>query len=71
MFYERSDSLVGICKDVGTNSSLTLTLDLNKYDDKTMEEDKIQRGKKRTIRAIQSEGGARKRTLPPSSPDTQ
>jgi structural maintenance of chromosome 1 len=32
MFYEHSESLVGICKDVGTNSSNTLTLDLTKYD---------------------------------------
>ena len=32
MFYERSDSLVGVCKDVGTSSSLTLTLDLTAYD---------------------------------------
>lgn len=32
MFYEHSESLVGICKDVGTNSSRTLTLDLTKYD---------------------------------------
>ena len=32
MFYEHSDSLVGICKDVGTNSSRTLTLDMRHYD---------------------------------------
>ena len=32
MFYEHSDSLVGICRDVGTNSSRTLTLDMSKYD---------------------------------------
>jgi len=32
MFYERSQSLVGICRDVKTNSSRTLTLDLNKFD---------------------------------------
>lgn len=35
MFYERSQSLVGICRDVGTNSSRTLTLDLTKFDHDT------------------------------------
>ena len=38
MFYERSQSLVGICRDVGTNSSKTLTLDLQKYDEVQDEE---------------------------------
>lgn len=33
MFFERSQSLVGICRDVPTNSSRTLTLDLTKYDE--------------------------------------
>jgi len=33
MFYERAQSLIGICKDVGTNSSRTLTLDLTQYHD--------------------------------------
>lgn len=32
MFYEHSQSLVGICRDVATNSSNTLTLDLTKFD---------------------------------------
>lgn len=32
MFYERSESLVGICRDVSSNSSRTLTLDLTKFD---------------------------------------
>merc|ERR1712038_485902 len=31
-FFERSESLVGICRDVATNSSRTLTLDLTRYD---------------------------------------
>ena len=31
MFYERSESLVGICRDVASNSSRTMTLDLTKY----------------------------------------
>jgi structural maintenance of chromosome 1 len=42
MFYERSESLVGICRDVGTNSSKTLTLDLTKY-----AEEEASRGHKR------------------------
>lgn len=32
MFYERSESLVGICRDVSSSSSRTLTLDLTKFD---------------------------------------
>jgi structural maintenance of chromosome 1 len=32
MFYEHSQSLIGICKDLGTNSTRTLTLDLTQYD---------------------------------------
>jgi len=32
LFYEQADSLVGICRDVGTNSSRTLTLDLEQFD---------------------------------------
>jgi hypothetical protein len=39
MFYERSQSLVGICKDVGTNSSRTLTLDLTQFDKRKKEEE--------------------------------
>ena len=35
MFYERSESLVGVCRDVGTSSSRTLTLDLTSFDKKT------------------------------------
>mmetsp|Transcript_21679 Transcript_21679/g.53551 ORF Transcript_21679/g.53551 Transcript_21679/m.53551 type:complete len:1308 (+) Transcript_21679:143-4066(+) len=63
MFYERSEGLVGICKDVGTNSSRTMTLDLTQFDN----QDKKKRGKKRT----QSEGGGpRKRRALPASPAT-
>lgn len=32
MFYEHSQSLVGTCRDVGTSSSRTMTLDLTKFD---------------------------------------
>merc|ERR1712032_807813 len=34
MFYERSESLVGIARDVSSNSSRTLTLDLTRFDKK-------------------------------------
>jgi structural maintenance of chromosome 1 len=44
MFYEHSQSLVGICRDVGSNSSRTLTLDLTKYD----ATDRDSRGQKRS-----------------------
>lgn len=32
MFYQQADSLAGICRDVKTNSSRTLMLDLREYD---------------------------------------
>ena len=32
LFYEQADSLVGICRDVDSNSSRTLTLDLEQFD---------------------------------------
>ena len=57
MFYERSDSLVGICKDVGTNSSRTMTLDLSQFDKKDQET----QGKKRGRRAVSEGGPANKR----------
>lgn len=61
MFYERSESLVGICKDVGTNSSRTMTLDLTEFDKKEKG-----KGKRRAV----SEGGQRKRQALPASPAT-
>jgi hypothetical protein len=50
MFYEHSQSLVGICRDVSTNSSRTLTLDLTKYDEIQDEETTAasSRGQKRS-----------------------
>lgn len=54
MFYERSQSLVGICKDVGTNSSRTMTLDLTQYDKPEFEKENKKRSKSR-------EGGPRKK----------
>merc|ERR1712032_376126 len=38
MFYERSESLVGICRDVSSNSSRTMTLDLTKFDSRAKRE---------------------------------
>jgi len=66
MFYERSQSLVGICKDVGTNSSRTLTLDLTQYDKRKQD---VEKGDTTTKRKAQSEGGgpqSRKRQAPDS-----
>ena len=66
MFYERSQSLVGICKDVGTNSSRTLTLDLTQYDKQKQEEtnDTVPEGKtaKRKARSEAHRQSSRKRT---------
>ena len=68
MFYERSQSLVGICKDVGTNSSSTLTLDLTQYDKRKLEVEGKATKEKRSKRKAQSEGGQslRKRRAPES-----
>jgi len=38
MFYERSESLIGICRDVSSNSSRTMTLDLTKFDSRAKRE---------------------------------
>jgi hypothetical protein len=64
MFYERSDSLVGICKDVGTNSSRTLTLDLTDYDKK----DGAKENKKRGRRTVSEGGPPNKRASLEASP---
>ena len=74
MFYERSQSLVGICKDVGTNSSRTLTLDLTRFDKRKQDEEEERAatdGKRRTKRKAKSEGqsSSRKR-LASDSPGT-
>lgn len=45
MFYERSESLVGICRDVSSNSSRTMTLDLTKYQSNSG-------GKKRSLERV-------------------
>ena len=74
MFYERSKSLVGICKDVGTNSSRTLTLDLTQYDKRKQEEEENAAKGESTKRKAKSEGAgagqlSRKRQAP-NSPGT-
>ena len=59
MFYERSQGLIGICRDVATCSSRTLTLDLQKYDDVQADEETVSsRGQKRSR---SSSTGPRKR----------
>lgn len=63
MFYERSDSLVGICKDVGTNSSRTMTLDLTQFDKGGTKENK-----KRGRRAVSEGGPPNKRASLEASP---
>ena len=58
--------MVGICKDVGTNSSRTLTLDLTQYDKRKQD---VEKGDTTTKRKAQSEGGgpqSRKRQAPDS-----
>ncbi len=51
MFYERSNRLVGICRDVATNSSRTLTLNLKQYgsvQDAVEKTEKSSSGRKRS-----------------------
>lgn len=55
MFYERSQGLVGICRDAGTNSSRTLTLDLTKFGDNAA------RGEKRSRDSAITLGSNKKR----------
>lgn len=62
MFYERSESLVGICKDVGTNSSRTLTLDLTQFDKK----EEAGKGSKRKAKSEGVGRMSRKRPTPDS-----
>jgi hypothetical protein len=64
IFYEHSQSLVGICRDVGTNSSRTLTLDLARFDgpkedETTAATSKVSRGEKRSMSS--SSGSSKKR----------
>jgi structural maintenance of chromosome 1 len=53
MFYEHSQSLIGICKDIATNSSRTLSLDLTRFD--TPAEERPKSSNKRSRRSSAAE----------------
>lgn len=65
MFYEQSQGLVGICRNVPTNASRTLTLDLTKFD---KEDDATTNTGKRSR---SSSSGTRKRHSSASSKSLQ
>ena len=65
MFFERSDSLVGVCRDVPTGSSRTLTLDLTEYDKK----DEEKKGKKRKAKSEGEARGSKRRTRSAATPE--
>jgi hypothetical protein len=65
IFYEQSESLVGICRDVGTNSSRTLTLDLTKFDNPTGRSGAPTSSKKRS-----SDASTRQTLSPPFSTES-
>ena len=56
MFYEHSQSLIGICRDVETNSSNTLTLDLTKFDEPTQRTPSSTKKRGRSMGSRDSEG---------------
>lgn len=58
LFYEQSNGLVGICRDVSSNSSRTLTLDLSRFDKQDDEQSAMKGTKRRRISSL----GPRKRT---------
>ncbi len=64
MFYERSESLVGICRDVSSSSSRTLTLDLTKFDRNhhSESETKTEKRPRREIVPKEAEKPKRRRT---------
>jgi structural maintenance of chromosome 1 len=64
MFYEQSQGLVGICRDVSSNSSRTLTLDLSKFDSGNIETSAKKKDKRRRMSSL----GPRKRERLSSSP---
>lgn len=68
MFYEQSQGLVGICRDVPTCSSRTLTLDLTKFD-KDKKDDATTRTGKRSRSS--SSDGTRKRARSASTRSLQ
>jgi structural maintenance of chromosome 1 len=67
MLYEQSQSLVGICRDVSTNSSRTLTLDLTRYDEgeadtsMTIHDEASSVGEKRSRRSSSTASSKRSR----------
>lgn len=67
MFYERSQSLVGICKDVGTNSSRHHTLDMTQFD---MADELALKKKRKSRGAGEGRGQTHKRAALPPSPGT-
>lgn len=67
MFYEKSQGLVGICRDVKSNSSRTLTLDLSKFDSKRDAESSSTMERKR--RRISSLGPRKRLSLSPQETD--
>jgi structural maintenance of chromosome 1 len=70
MFYEHSQSLVGICRDVASNSSRTLTLDLTKFDP-VDDIESAGRGEKRSRESTSSGPNKRRISEEPTSPATQ
>ena len=66
MFYEQSQGLVGICRDVSTNSSETLTLDLTKFDQANSD---ISAKKERKRRRMSSLGSRKRGRLSPQLED--
>jgi structural maintenance of chromosome 1 len=70
MFYEHSQSLVGICRDVASNSSRTLTLDLTKFDPAD-DAESAGRGEKRSRESTSSIPNKRRSSEEATSPATQ
>jgi len=62
MFYEHSQSLVGICRDVETNSSQTLTLDLTKFDPPEKPTSSAKRGRSKRPRDSDATSKSNKRS---------
>jgi hypothetical protein len=70
LFYEHSQSLIGICRDVASKSSRTLTLDLTKFDPED-DAESAGRGEKRSREPTNSVSNKRRSFEEPTSPVTQ
>ena len=68
MFYEHSESLVGICRDVGTNSSRTMTLDLTQFAQDESDKKRRRRSSVMTLSSKKSRGSATTRGSSMASP---